>query len=132
MMMDQSCTCVSFRGRYAKVAPPHSYLNVEDFSSPKALAEHLLFLDQNPAAYLSYFWWRDHYRAVNSREQKAASMCELCRMLNDPSEPTKVVHDLEEWWWRGGRCLARGKAPWSSAWSGSWIGQQFLGGRGKI
>ncbi len=119
------------RGRYAEVAPPHSHLNVEDYDSPKALAEHLLYLDQNPAEYLSYFWWRDRYRAVNSVAQKAASMCRLCQMLNDPDEPEKVVSDLEDWWWKKSKCVAKGKAPWANVWTrlSQWIP---VGGSNKI
>ena len=40
---------------YTEYAPPNSYINVADFSSPKALAEYLLLLDSNDALYMSYF-----------------------------------------------------------------------------
>ena len=45
------------------MAPPHSHINIRDFDSPKELADYLLYLDKNDTAYLSYFWWKDHYRA---------------------------------------------------------------------
>ena len=32
---------------YSSWAPEHSYIDVFDFPSPKALAEHLLYLDKN-------------------------------------------------------------------------------------
>ncbi len=37
---------VMSRGHLQRTAPPHSHINVEDFASPKALAEYLLYLDQ--------------------------------------------------------------------------------------
>ena len=40
---------------YTEYAPPNSYINVADFSSPQALAEYLLLLDSNDALYMSYF-----------------------------------------------------------------------------
>ena len=48
--------------------PPssHSHLNVADYDSPATLAKHLLYLDKNPREYLSYFWWKDRYRAVDA------------------------------------------------------------------
>lgn len=43
---------------YAAVAPPHSFLHVDWFASPKALADYLLYLDRNHSAYNEYFAWR--------------------------------------------------------------------------
>ena len=41
-----------------KVAPPHSYIDVRDFKSPKHLAEYLFYLDNNEEEYMSYFKWK--------------------------------------------------------------------------
>ncbi len=100
------------------MAPPHSYIDASDFPSARALAEHLLFLHENPEEYLSYFWWTDKFRAVDAeakavkkKSQKyilksflqsvqsdrlhgAQAMCELCRKLNSPEEPPKVYGDI--------------------------------------
>eukprot|EP00095_Tigriopus_kingsejongensis_P002499 snap_masked-scaffold64_size435223-processed-gene-2.15 protein:Tk02499 transcript:snap_masked-scaffold64_size435223-processed-gene-2.15-mRNA-1 annotation:"hypothetical protein DAPPUDRAFT_41601" len=65
---DDILTIVMGGTNYDKVAPPHSHLNVKDFKSPQALAKYLKYLDGNDEEYLSYFWWRDHYRvATDSR-----------------------------------------------------------------
>ena len=47
---------------YTAIAPPHSYIDVNDFASPKDLAEYILHLDKTPEEYLAYFWWRPYYR----------------------------------------------------------------------
>ena len=44
-----------------KIAPPHSYINVEDFSSIKHLADYLTLLSLDDSLFASYFWWRDYY-----------------------------------------------------------------------
>ena len=44
-----------------KIAPPHSYINVEDFNSTKHLADYLTILINDDAKFASYFWWREHY-----------------------------------------------------------------------
>uniref|UniRef100_A0A0K2UEL3 Fucosyltransferase n=1 Tax=Lepeophtheirus salmonis TaxID=72036 RepID=A0A0K2UEL3_LEPSM len=36
---------------YSAISPPHSFINVRDFKSPKALAEYLTYLDKNDTAY---------------------------------------------------------------------------------
>lgn len=43
---------------YAKVAPMHSYIHVDDFPSAKHLAEYLNKLDANDTLYNSYFRWK--------------------------------------------------------------------------
>ncbi|GFO50580.1 glycoprotein 3-alpha-l-fucosyltransferase a [Plakobranchus ocellatus] len=40
---------------YARAAPPHSFIHVDDFESPKHLAEYLNTLDKNDALYNEYF-----------------------------------------------------------------------------
>lgn len=43
---------------YARSAPDHSYIHVDDFESPKELAEYLDKLDKNDDLYNEYFKWR--------------------------------------------------------------------------
>ena len=43
---------------YTKMAPPKSYIHVNDFETPKHLADYLLFLDKKEDDYQSYFWWK--------------------------------------------------------------------------
>jgi len=42
-------------------APPHSYINVQDFQSTKELAEYLHQVNNNDTLFASYFWWRNFY-----------------------------------------------------------------------
>ena len=44
------------------LAPPHSYINAEDFSSTKELAKYLKTVASNDTLFASYFWWRDYYK----------------------------------------------------------------------
>ena len=46
------------------IAPPHSYINAEDFSSMEQLAEYLQLVARNDSLFASYFWWRDYYKPV--------------------------------------------------------------------
>ena len=45
--------------------PAKSFIDVRDFSSPRALAEHLSYLDANDTAYQEYFQWRRKYKLVS-------------------------------------------------------------------
>lgn len=85
---------------YNRFAPPHSYINANDFASAKDLAEYLLHLDKNPSEYIKYFWWKDHYEISS-----VSSFCHLCMKLHEPSFATKteVYGNIKEWWY-GNQC----------------------------
>ena len=40
------------------MAPPNSYIHVEDFDTPHELAKYLDYLDKNETAYAEYHQWR--------------------------------------------------------------------------
>ncbi|VDP08809.1 unnamed protein product [Schistosoma mattheei] len=45
---------------YKRVAPPHSFIHVDQFESPEKLANYLKYLDRNDTAYNEYFSWHEH------------------------------------------------------------------------
>ncbi|WKX94453.1 hypothetical protein Q1695_011600 [Nippostrongylus brasiliensis] len=67
--------------------PPYSFLAVDDFSSPKELAEYMYYLIANKTAYLEYFKWRSDYRVVflngenHNNAERPWGLCQLCRLL---------------------------------------------------
>ncbi len=84
------------RARYSTIAPPHSYLNVDDYPSPKALAQDIKRISSDPYEYLSYFWWKTEYRVTSGPDNWFATWCDLCAKLNDPMEPEKVFNGLDK------------------------------------
>ena len=57
------CKC---RGAdYAKVAPPHSFIDALNYS-PRELANRLLELDKNDRQYFWTFWWKDFYQVAHN------------------------------------------------------------------
>ncbi|KAG7260904.1 hypothetical protein CRUP_022267 [Coryphaenoides rupestris] len=51
------------RENYEQLMPAGSFIHVDDFPNPKALADYLLELDQDHEKYSSYFLWRKSYKA---------------------------------------------------------------------
>ncbi|XP_067949887.1 alpha-(1,3)-fucosyltransferase C-like [Watersipora subatra] len=51
---------------YASITPPHSFIHVRNFTSPKALAEHLQFVSQNAQAFNYYNKWKNEYKIDTS------------------------------------------------------------------
>ena len=69
------------RGPYEKYLPPNSYLAVNNFTSPLALAEYMMYLDNNVPAYNSYMDWRRKY-TCNSLDDHTIP-CFICDVLTE-------------------------------------------------
>ena len=68
------------------IAPPHSYINAEDFNTTERLAEYLLTVASNDTLFASYFWWRDYYRV-----EVSFLIIELPRLTQSPGSPAGLV-----------------------------------------
>ncbi len=86
---------------YERFAPPHSYINVLDFATPKDLADYLLLLNSSDSLYARYFDWREHYEVTLPAMD---GWCDLCQMAHDDSLPPKVYHDIKHWWEDDAEC----------------------------
>ena len=64
---------------YVRMLPPHSFIDVRKFKSPRQLAQYLIYLDCNHTAYRAYFAWRKSYITTHG------NMCRLCRALHSNS-----------------------------------------------
>lgn len=94
---------------YQKITPPHSLINVLDYSDPKSLGDRLKQLMKNDTEYLSYFWWKDFY----VKDYASSAWCRLCQMLHDKELPTKVYDKLNNWTSAESHCKSYGLHPWS-------------------
>ncbi|XP_023343120.1 alpha-(1,3)-fucosyltransferase C [Eurytemora carolleeae] len=84
-------------GNYKDVAPPHSYINVQDFKSPKELAEYLLKLDKNSKDYNRFLDWKTSHRIQSSRQYfKGQMLCDLCEKVHNTEK--KVYSSFGDWW----------------------------------
>ena len=61
---------------YSGILPPHSFIDVRDFESPKALAKYLLVLDRDDSAYNEYFRWKEEYNCTKSEPGVGCKLCE--------------------------------------------------------
>lgn len=90
------------RKDYEKLAPPHSFLHVDDFSGPLELANFVTFLNSRPLLYNRLHQWRNHFGIANEHGyfgSRAWHYCRLCEALNfNDLNRTKVYNDLESFW----------------------------------
>ncbi|XP_051881127.1 4-galactosyl-N-acetylglucosaminide 3-alpha-L-fucosyltransferase 9-like [Pristis pectinata] len=85
------------RENYENYIPANSFIHVDDFLSPKELADYLHMLDGNEYLYMSYFKWRKYYkvRMTHFWDEHACSVCENIRQHKE----YKSLSSLEKWFW---------------------------------
>ena len=90
-------------------APPHSYINAQDFNSPKELAAYLEMVANQPELYNSYFWWKPFYDVEQQWERSlfVNHFCDLCEKIhkyNIEKDGKAIYEDIDSWWTTEGEC----------------------------
>jgi hypothetical protein len=80
---------------YTRFAPPHSFIDVNDFGSPKQLANYLLLLNESNSLYERYFDWKQNFDVHLNTKQ---GWCHLCKLAHDDELSSKMYEDILEWW----------------------------------
>ncbi|XP_074657227.1 glycoprotein 3-alpha-L-fucosyltransferase A-like [Tubulanus polymorphus] len=98
---------------YERVAPPHSFIHVDDFESPKQLAEYLHRLDKNDHLYNSYFRWKGTGKVFTG---DLYFWCRLCMLSHaDDADKRRYVSNYDRWWRPEGICkMNSGYQRWTS------------------
>ena len=93
---------------YKALAPPNSFLHVDNFPSPQRLAEHLTFLHENTEEYIKHLAWvgRGHFPDTKF-------FCRVCGLLHHP-RPVPFHSDIEQWWSPDRTCT---NSSWTNSWS---------------
>lgn len=90
---------------YKRVAPPVSYIHVEEFSGPEELAKYLLKIAADDEEYNKYFRWKRTGSFIDTK-----FWCRICSMLWDPKRPRLSVSNLNDWW--RGKDICIGPSRW--------------------
>ena len=88
---------------YKAFLPPHSYIDVKDYSSPKKLAAHLHKLHKNDTLYNEYFAWKRDYTCFTGIPS-LSGICSICNFMNEHMDKTNIIPDINEFWSRK-RCI---------------------------
>ena len=109
------------------LAPPKSYIHVEDFTNPhgkgtsgktqddalRDLVKYLNYLNKNNTAYMEYHKWRTTKIDVTTpmethTRKKICGTCKLLRKKKRDSYPIRMIESVSSWWWTNQhdqRCL---------------------------
>lgn len=85
------------RKNYEEFIPANAFIHVDDFNSPKKLAEHLKLLDKNDDLYRQHFTWREHF-VVSGTFFGPEQACRACDHIRRHKN-YRVVNDLNSWFW---------------------------------
>ena len=88
---------------YERVAPPNSFLHVDNFTSVEALADYMTYLDNHDSAYNRYFEWHKHYQI--NQDFILTSLCKVCELANeDVNTLPRKTYEISQWWNRKALC----------------------------
>ncbi len=79
-----------------EILPPHSFIDVFDFSSPKELAKYLLHLNSSDSEYLEYFNWKRKYQVETQLPTYKVVFCMFCEFLQINRKPS-TVENYTQW-----------------------------------
>ncbi|XP_041819581.1 4-galactosyl-N-acetylglucosaminide 3-alpha-L-fucosyltransferase 9-like [Chelmon rostratus] len=85
------------RQNYENYVPGDSFIHVNDFSTPKELAERLIYLDQNNSEYMRYLDWKSRFKVKMSPFGREHA-CKTCGYLQN-HRGYQAFHDLNKWYW---------------------------------
>lgn len=95
---------------FKRLAPPLSFIHVEDFKTMKELADYILLVDSNDQLYNSYHLWRSHGNITRARlpDDFVVSCKSQCRIATTRPDVTKLSgHEyfdpFDSSWYRGCR-----------------------------
>uniref|UniRef100_W5NNA6 Fucosyltransferase n=1 Tax=Lepisosteus oculatus TaxID=7918 RepID=W5NNA6_LEPOC len=85
------------RENYENYIPGDAFIHVDDFLSPKELADYLLVLDKNEDMYLQYVSWHKYFKVKKSFfwEEHACLTCDYIKRHKE----YKTIPNLEKWFW---------------------------------
>lgn len=86
--------------------PKSGYINVNDFASPKQLADYLIYLNDNSTAYKSFFAWKKHVKFFDTTIQ-LPSICEMCIKLHLEDHfgiEKRIFQNLGDYWDKKSQC----------------------------
>lgn len=76
---------------YSAIMPPNSYIDVQNFTSIKQLADYVIHVGSDEKLYSSYFDWKRDYRVININRP-----CQVCQIFGAKHlKPRR--EDFSEW-----------------------------------
>ncbi|XP_050298958.1 glycoprotein 3-alpha-L-fucosyltransferase A-like [Anthonomus grandis grandis] len=97
---------------YKTLLPLNSYINIDDFASPRDLAQYLLRLNETEE-FKSFYNWRCEFEIFNEHgyfQSRSYHYCRICEALNYNDRTPKVYGNLDEFWSVNRDC----HLPWDS------------------
>lgn len=85
------------RQNYEEHIPADSFIHINDFATPKELAERLFYLDNSTSEYMKYFDWRNRFQVRMSGFGREHA-CRSCSFLQQ-NRRYQSLSDLNRWYW---------------------------------
>ena len=83
----------------SRYLPRGTYVDANDFSSPRDLANYLIKLGKNETEYVDILKRKDQFKVLDQEKVLFhVSLCNLCRKLNSVDKYRSTIADIYLWW----------------------------------
>lgn len=83
---------------YSKHLPTGTYVDSNDFETPKDMALFLNRLGSNKTEYTRILKRKDRFKVIDMGQHSQLSYCNLCYKLNNLNHNKDVIPDIHQWW----------------------------------
>jgi alpha-1,3-fucosyltransferase len=83
---------------YQKFLPKGTFIDTNDFTSPKSLARYLNKLGSDEQRYTNILKLKDHLKVIGEQEHAQIAYCNLCFKLNNLRQFKKSIKNVGDWW----------------------------------
>ena len=95
---------VNGAANYTSFVTKDAFIDINDFSSPKHLADYLNVVDRDLDRYEQYFNWRKNASSWREMPYNSRFVCQLCEKLHDTSLPSSFYDNIQDWWYKKSYC----------------------------
>ena len=85
---------------YKSYLPPNSFINTDEFTSQKRLADFMTNVSNNRPIFSKYFEWQQKYNCIAGNSNIQRAFCSLCDRLHEQNYSTKyrrLYGDIRAW-----------------------------------
>ncbi|XP_060085760.1 alpha-(1,3)-fucosyltransferase C-like [Ylistrum balloti] len=90
---------------YSSFLPKGTYIDTNDFTTVKDLADYIIELDRHRDMYRAILQRKNQYTVLPKTSTYQRAICRLCEKLNTEKHANGTYPDIAAWIWKNGGCF---------------------------
>ncbi|XP_069113402.1 alpha-(1,3)-fucosyltransferase C-like [Argopecten irradians] len=91
--------------KYSTFLPKGTYIDTNDFTTVKELADHIIEIDRHRNMYQDILTRKNQYTLSPKTATYQRAICQVCEKLNTEQNRITTYSDITAWLWKNGGCF---------------------------